>query len=267
MYKLFCFLKRDFLIHISYRFRMFLGLISALAGVLMFYFLGKTFEGGFSGYLARYGNDYFAFVLLGMCVSTFVSTGLYSLAREVRTAQMQGTLEFLLATPSSPNLILFGNSCWSFVKSFLQSAFFLGITVLIVGIPINLIQALLVVLVLLLTFLCFLSLGMISAAFIMVFKQGNPINLIFGTMSYFFGGLIFPVEVLPAALQKFSFILPMSHASKAVREILLVPRGQGEWRITMVYLAIFTLILFPLGWAFLRLALSRAKKEGSLVQF
>jgi len=267
MYKFFCFLKRDFFIYISYRFRIMLGLISLLGAVFMFYYIGQMFQGGFSEYLARYGNDYFAFVLLGMCVSTFVSTGLYSLATEVRNAQIQGTLEFLLSTPSSTNLVLFGNSIWAFVKSFLQSALFLGVTILIVGIPATFSQLLLVGLVLILTFLCFLSLGMISAAFIMVFKQGNPINLVFGTLSYFFGGLIFPVEVLPQPLQKISLILPMFHASKAVREILLVPQDQSEWRVTMTFLAVFILVLFPLGFAFLRLALSRAKKEGSLVQF
>ncbi len=267
MYKLYCFIKRDFLIQISYRFRIVLSFIGSLAAVFMFFFLGKTFQSGFSLYLARYGNDYFSFVLVGMSVTTFVSTGLYSLATEVRAAQVEGTLEYLLATPTSPNMILFGNSAWSFVKSFLQSIVYLAVTILIVKINISLYQIILVLLVLFLTFLCFISLGMISAAFIMVFKQGNPINLIFGTLSYYLGGVIFPIEVLPASLQKLSILLPMFHASKAVREILLVPQGKGSWIETVFYLVAFSLCAFPLGLGMLRIALSRAKKEGSLVQF
>jgi ABC-2 type transport system permease protein len=267
MYKLFCFIKRDFLIQISYRFRLVLSFVGSLAAVFMFFFLGKTFQSGFSVYLARYGNDYFSFVLVGMSVTTFVSTGLYSLATEVRTAQIEGTLEYLLATPASPNMILFGNSAWSFVKSFMQSIVYLTVTVLIIKIDISLYQMALVLLVLLLTFLCFISLGMISAAFIMVFKQGNPINLVFGTLSYYLGGVIFPIEVLPVSLQKLSILLPMFHASKAIREILLVPEGKGEWIATILYLATFSFFAFPSGICMLRIALSRAKKEGSLVQF
>lgn len=267
MYKFYCFIKRDFLIQISYRFRIFLSLIASLAAVFMFFFLGKTFQSGFSVYLARYGNDYFSFVLLGMSVTTFVSTGLYSLAAEVRAAQIEGTLEYLLATPTSPNMILFGNSAWSFVKSFLQSILYLAVTIVIIKLDISMYQIILVLLVLFLTFLCFISLGMISAAFIMVFKQGNPINLVFGTLSYYLGGVIFPIEVLPVSVQKLSVLLPMFHASKAIREILLVPYGNGDWMATILYLITFSAFAFPLGIGMLRLALSRAKKEGSLVQF
>lgn len=267
MIKLAAFLRRDLLIMLSYRFKIVLNLLSAFAAVFMLFFMGKMFQHGFSDYLDRYGNDYFAFALLGMCVSTFVSTGLYSLASSVRDAQMEGTLEILLVTPTSPNLILFGNSLWSFLKALLLSALYLGAAVVIVGLGVTPVKLLLVTAVLLLTFLCFLSLGMISAAFIMTFKQGNPINMVFGVSSYFFGGILFPVEVLPKGLQNFSFILPISHATRAVRELLLVRSGTGEWKMTMVYLFSFSAVLFPLGFLFLRLALSRAKKEGSLVQF
>jgi ABC-2 type transport system permease protein len=267
MRKLLAFLKRDLLELVSYRFRLFLSLGGMLVGVFFLYFIGRTFNNSFSEYLARYGNDYFAFALLGMSVSSFVSTGLYSLATQVREAQVQGTLEALLVTPTSPNMILFGNSLWSFLESFLDSLLYLGIAIVIIGLKVSMIQIALVLLILGLTFLCFLSLGMISAAFIMAFKQGNPINLLFGTSSYFLGGLLFPVEVLPLPLQKASFFLPITHAARAVREILLVPGNQGDWLSTIIFLGAFALIVGPAGLCLLRLSLSRAKREGSLVQF
>jgi ABC-2 type transport system permease protein len=267
MHKLFAFLVRDFLGLISYRFRLFMNFGSMLIGVFFFFFIGKTFGNNFSVYLSRYGNDYFAFALLGMSVSTFVSTGLYSLSGQVRDAQVEGTLEALLLTPTSANAILFGNSLWSFVESFLESILYLCIAAIIIGLHVSITQIALVLLILFLTFLCFLFLGMISAAFIMAFKQGNPINLIFGTSSYFLGGLLFPIEVLPVPLQKISFFLPMTHATTAIREILLVPGNQGEWLPTIGFLACFALIVGPAGLYLLKLSLARAKKEGSLVQF
>jgi ABC-2 type transport system permease protein len=266
MHKMLCFLKRDLLEILSYRFRLFLNFGGLIVGVFFMFFIGQTFKGNFSAYLERYGNDYFAFALIGMSVSTFVSTGLYSLSGQVRGAQVEGTLEALLVTPTSANAILFGSSLWSFAESFLESILYLVIAVVIIGLRVTIGQIALIILILLLTFLCFLSLGMISAAFIMAFKQGNPINMIFGTSSYFLGGLIFPVEVLPVPLQKVSFFLPMTHASKAAREILLVP-GQGEWMPTIVFLSAFALATLPLGLLMMRFSVSRAKREGSLVQF
>jgi ABC-2 type transport system permease protein len=267
MRKLLAFLRRDFLELVSYRFRLFMNFGALLVGVLFLFFIGKTFSGGLSAYLSRYGNDYFAFALLGLSVSTFVSTGLYSLSEQVRDAQVQGTLEALLVTPTSTNAILFGNSLWSFVASFLESVLYLVIAAAIIGLHVSAAQIALVLLILALTFLCFLFLGMISAAFIMTFKQGNPINLIFGASSYFLGGLLFPVEVLPLPLQKISFFLPITHASTAVREILLVPGGGGTWLPAILFLAAFALVVGPVAFIFLRLSLSRAKKDGSLVQF
>ena len=149
----------------------------------------------------------------------------------------------------------------------MQTVLYLGIAIVIIGLRVTIVQVALVLLILGLTFLCFLSLGMISAAFIMAFKQGNPINLVFGTSSYFLGGLLFPVEVLPLPLQKISFFLPITHAARAVREILLVQGNRGEWLPTIGFLGLFALVVGPAGLYLLRLALSRAKREGSLVQF
>lgn len=267
MHKLWAFLKRDFFELLSYRFRLFLSLGSLFIGVFFFFFIGKTFSGSFSEYLGRYGNDYFAFALLGMSVSSFVSTGLYSLSEQVRSAQVQGTLEALLVTPTGANVILFGNSLWSFLGSFAESVLYLVIALAFIGLPPRVEQIGLVLLVLALCFLCFLFLGMLSAAFIIAFKQGNPINLLFGAASYFLGGLIFPVEVLPEPLQKLSLFLPATHASRAIREILLVPGGGGDWASAVLVLGLFALAAAPLAFLSLRLALAQAKKAGSLVQF
>jgi ABC-2 type transport system permease protein len=267
MYKIMAFFRRDFLVLLSYRFRIILNLGYLGIGIFFLFFMGRTFRGTFPEYLARYGNDYFAFALVGMSVSAFVSTGLYSLSEEIQNAQSQGTLESLLMTPTTPTLILFGSCLWSFIKSFVSCLIYIGVAILILGITLSLGRILLILATLGLTFCCFLSLGMISAAFIMVFKQGNPINMIFGTSSYFLGGLLFPVEVLPLTLRKISAFLPMTKAATAIREILLVAPSQADWRPPLMYLALFALVAGPIGIVSLKTAFSRAKRDGSLVQF
>jgi ABC-2 type transport system permease protein len=170
-------------------------------------------------------------------------------------------------TPTAPLLILFGSSLWSFVESFLQSLIYLAAASLILGLEITPQKLAAVVVVLLLTFACFLSIGMISAAFIMVFKQGNPINAIFGVSSYFLGGLLFPVEVLPRPLAVAASFLPMTRAATDVREILLVAPDRSQWIPAALFLALFALIFLPIGMASLKYSLARAKRDGSLVQF
>jgi ABC-2 type transport system permease protein len=98
--KFIAFLKRDFLTAISYRFRVLLRFTGSLLFLLIVYFVGKTFSGTMSPHLERYGGDYFPFVLVGIAVSNFVTVGLGALAQEIRSAQVQGTLEALLSTPT-----------------------------------------------------------------------------------------------------------------------------------------------------------------------
>jgi ABC-2 type transport system permease protein len=44
--------------------------------------------------------------------------------------------------------------------------------------------------ILILTIICFCSLGIISASFIMIFKRGDPVNWVFGSVSALLGGVL-----------------------------------------------------------------------------
>ncbi|MBN2659491.1 MAG: ABC transporter permease [Spirochaetales bacterium] len=267
MNKMLAFLRRDWQSMVSYRFRFILQFLGIGFTVVFLFFVGRTFRGGFSVELERYGNDYFAFAILGMTLSTFVSTGLYSFSSQIRNAQIEGTLEALLMTPNSVYTILIGNSLWSFLKSFLESIFLLGVSLILLKLTADATQIALLLLLLILTFGAFISVGLVSASFTLVFKQGNPINAFFGASSYFLGGLLFPVEVMPRGIQWISKMLPLTHASRTVREILLV--GPQDRRIvpSLLFLLIFTALVGPLSLYIFHHALKRAKKDGSLVQY
>jgi ABC-2 type transport system permease protein len=121
--------------------------------------------------------------------------------------------------------------------------------------------------VLILTFFAFLTVGMLSASFIMIFKQGDPIKFLFGTSSYFLGGILFPVEVLPRPFQIISTILPITHAVKAIRELLLARVNFQDILPLLGNLIIFIVALAPVSILFFRYAVRRAKRDGSLTQF
>ncbi len=265
--KLVAFLKKDFLVAISYRFAMVLQLISMIVFLLILYYIGQTFSGAISPHLERYGGNYFPYVLVGIAVTTFVTVGLGALAQEVRSAQVQGTLEALLCTPVSIYTILIGNSFWAYLTALGQSVLLLVGGFAFIGLKLPLLQFLLALIVLGLTFVAFLSVGMLSAAFIMIFKRGNPIKFIFGTSSYFLGGVLFPVEVLPKPFQFISTMLPITHAVKALRELLLVKVQFQEIIPLLINLVIFIVIIAPLSIFFFQYAVKRAKRDGSLTQF
>jgi ABC-2 type transport system permease protein len=267
MNKLFAFLKKDFLVTLSYRFNILLSLIGIFLSALMFYFIGKTFSGAISPYLERYGGDYFPYVLIGIAVSNFVTVGLSALSQQVRSAQVEGTMEALLSTPTSIYTVLIGNSLWSFLSALGSAMALIAAGFLVIRFEVSALRATAAVVVLLLTFLAFLMFGILSASFVIIFKRGDPIGYVFGWSSFLLGGILFPVEVLPGPLPFLSRFLPITYAIKAIRELLLVRASfQSVFPLVMT-LCLFIVVLGPGSLLFFRYAVRRARKDGNLVHY
>lgn len=265
--KLLAFIKKDILVTLSYRFRLVLNLGGTFISLLIFYFIGKTFSGAISPFLEPYGNDYFSYVLVGIATANFVTLGLSALAGQIRSAQVEGTLEYLLATPTSIYTLLIGNTLWSFISAFLTAAGILILGAIFLQFRVTLNAALVSLLILILTFIAFLAVGMLSASFVIVYKRGNPVEYLLGWSSFFLGSVIFPVEVLPRPFQLAAQILPITHAIRALRELLLAESTPGDVIPSLIKLCIFIAILAPISSLFLRYAVNRAKKDGNLSQY
>lgn len=265
--KILAFIKKDLLITLSYKFNLITGIIGGILSLLFVYFISKTFQDSASPYLKEFNGNYFSFVLIGIAVSSFIAVGLHSFSNEIRTSQVEGTLEALLSTPASIYTILAGNSMLSFIKSFFYSILILIIGAVFFNFHLNLMNIPLIMIILILIFFSFLLIGMLSASFIMIYKQGNPINFIFGYSSYFFGGIVFPVTVLPKPLQFISNFLPITHANTALRKLLLSEYNFNDIKYLMLNLIIFILIFLPVSFFAFRYSIKKAKINGSLIQY
>jgi ABC-2 type transport system permease protein len=106
--------------------------------------------------------------------------------------------------------------------------------------------------------------GLLSAAFVLVFKRADPLSWLADVTLYMFAGVYFPIDVLPPVLKPIAYALPLSHALEGLRLALM----QGETlaqlgRYALILLA-FDLALAPLAaWAF-SAALRHVRRTGSL---
>jgi ABC-2 type transport system permease protein len=131
------FLKRDFLIAMSYRLKFLLQIFGIFISTLMFFFLSKLIGTGIENQMAPYGGDYFAFVLIGVAFTDYLAISLGSFAGEIRNAQVLGTLEALLVTPTSVPTILFSSCLYNFSFTSLRVFLYLAAGVLIFGLKLN----------------------------------------------------------------------------------------------------------------------------------
>jgi ABC-2 type transport system permease protein len=158
------------------------------------------------------------------------------------------------------------SSLWSFIFASIRVLLYLIVGILL-GVNMTNANLLGALIILILTILSFSSLGILAASFIMIFKRGDPINMMFMSTSELFGGVFFPIEVLPWWLQSISHLFPMTYSLSGMRHALLQGYSLHDLLPEISTLVIFSLILLPLSLFIIRFAVKRVKEEGTLVQY
>lgn len=261
------FLKRDFRTEISYRFAFILRFGGIFFSVATFFFIAKLFGQNVSPYLEAYGGDYFSFVLIGIAFSGFLTTGLHTYSSSISAAQSQGTLEAMLVTPTRLSTIIICSSLWSFLFTSLNVLIYLIFGATVFGVNFSKMNIFAAFLILFLTIITFSGLGIISASFIMVFKRGDPVNWVFGSLSSLMGGTFFPITVFPAWLQKFSYLFPIFYSLRAMRLALLKGYSLRALAPDILILTGFAVVILPLSMFIFKKAVRQAKIDGSLATY
>lgn len=252
---------------LSYKLSFFLHCLSIFWPILIFYFISKLFGQTFVPHLKEYGGDYFPFVLIGLAFSGYLGTALGSFSFNLRREQMIGVLEAILVTPTKISTVIISMGLWNFVFASIIAFVYLLCGVLFFGVNLTNANILGAIVVLTLAIVSFGSIGLISASFIMVFKMGNPVAWVMGRFSSFFGGAYFPITIFPKALRIVSYFLPVTYALKLLRHTLLQGYSLRVLVPEVIMLAGFSILLFPASIFIFKLALRKAKKDGSLLQY
>ncbi|HOX54896.1 MAG: ABC transporter permease [Candidatus Omnitrophica bacterium] len=258
------FIRKDFLGNISYK----LDFVTQWAGVFVaiftFYYLSKIIGKQASGYLAEYGGDYFPFVLVGIAVRNYIGTSLTIFSSKIAKEQIWGTLEVMLTTPTKLFTILVSLSLYDFILDSVNVFLYVFIGVVFLGINFSSAHLFAVAVILILTIISFSCFGIISASFTMVFKRGDPVLWLMSGLATFFGGVLFPVSVLPKYLQVISYSIPITYSLRALRFALLKGYSWDMLSGDIIVLLGFCLVLLPISMIVFRWALIRAKARGTL---
>jgi len=257
------FLRRDWLRLASYR----VALAGQIVGLVLFigiiYLVGSALGDGSP--LGGQGSEYIKFVLAGMAFTDTLMTALHSFPAGVRDAQVAGTLEAMLLAPIRAWQLVLASSVFPFIQSCVRLLIVVAISVFVFGYW-HEANALTVVIVFIPGCLVFASLGLFSAAFVLAFKQGDPVLAIFGMLSWLLGGAFIPIAVLPSWLQPLSALLPLTYALSGMR---LGLEGAGPEAVLgqVIVLSVVAAVTLPIALTAFGGALGRAQREGSLVQY
>jgi ABC-2 type transport system permease protein len=262
--KLPAFFRRDLLVMWSYRLAFFADWLGLFGQVVLFYLVGRLIDPRILPAFGGQQTSYVEFVAVGIALASFLQVTLGRLSSAIREAQLAGTLESILVTPTAPITWQLGSMVYDLAYVPIRTLLFLVLVSGLFAVDLSG-SGLLPAGVLLLAFIPFgWGLGMVSAASVLTFRRGGGVIstlvffLVIGSNSYF------PLEVVPSWARPMVEMNPLTVTLDAMRSTLL--GGTGWDHILPAIIRIIPMSAFAIMvgmWAF-GLALKRERRRGTL---
>lgn len=203
-------------------------------------------------YTQATGGNYIQFLAPGIIAMSILFTSIFS-GIDLIFDKRFGFLKETLVSPVPRLTIMFGRTLGGATNSFFQGIFVLIITMLF-GFRFESVFALpLVLLFMILIALFFTAMGTAIASFLED-MHAFPLVMNFLVMPIFFlSGALFPIKNLPASIQWFSYIDPLSYGVDGLRSTLTGEAFFGLHQSLLVLLLGTALIMVLGAWLFRRI--------------
>jgi len=261
---LFLFFQRDLRVASTYRSPFVIEIIEALFAAATFYYVARFVDSPQLRQTLPQGTSYFAYTLVGFVFFDYLHAALDSFDRSLQEARDSGTLEPLLVTQVPLPVVVAGSALYPFLATTVRIAVYLAWGSLLFGFPLRSANWFTVVAVLVVSLLAFSGMGILSAAYLLLFKRGNPSKWFVLSVSSVTGGMLFPVSILPEWLQFIAKLNPVTYALDATRAALLDGARIVQITRPLSILALFAVVLLPLSIGCFSWALRRTKITGTL---
>lgn len=232
------------------------------------YFMGRAFsvDGQALGFAAYSGTaDYMSFILLGNALGQFISAVFWGMGFSLKNDMDAGVLESNWMAPVPRPLLLVGKTLNSLFVTGLSSAAILVLAGWLFGFSVRgeVWRAFLAVLPMLVGLYGF---GFAFAALVLVVREANTLVDISNFMVGLLSGQSFPVQSLPRWLLPVSLAIPLTYGFDAVRGVLMGTRTLLPYRVELLLLTGFMVVMIAAGLAAFRWLERRVRRKGTLGQ-
>jgi ABC-2 type transport system permease protein len=265
MNRLAAFIERDIRLALAYPYAVLVPFVSIVITVAGFAYLSRLIDPQAQVRSAHESLDYFSYVVLNLSFMLLLNGALQAVSGAIRRDQVAGTLEAIVATPTSLPIVVLASALWPIAFAALQAGAYLGSGMLF-GLRLHAFNPGAFLAVLVLSITCMMALGALGAAVVIRYKQAPPSSFLTGSAVAMLSGALFPVALLPPALRGISWLLPLTHALNGLRGSLSgVPVLSlfGE----LLWLAVATVLLAPISLTILGRSLQRARRDGTLSSY
>jgi ABC-2 type transport system permease protein len=259
------FLRRDFRINISYRAPFAAQAIASVLQLALFFYLSEVVDDADFASQGLSGG-YFAYAAVGLALVTILQISLSSFSTKLREEQTTGTFEVLMATPPSPSLIVLSSAVYDLIRATVSAVVLVVAAVAIFGLRLETDPGSIGVAVLALVgcLVLFATLGVVIAAFTVIFKRGTAILGIMFTSLALLAGVYFPIELLPDPIEQIGSALPFTWGVEVFRASLL---GGEVDAAQLAGLYASAMLLLPLALVGFKASVRRVRRTGTLSEY
>lgn len=266
MHKIWALIRASWLSASSYKLGVVFSFGSLILSVIPIFFVTRALQTTMADVIKGQGDQYFAFLIIGLIALNIVTSTIYALPGGLQNATSTGTLEALLATPTSVTAMLIGLSGYEVLFSLVRSLVML-LTAAVLGAQIEWLKLGASLPIIGLVVLAHLPIAIVTAAMVLAFRTRGPLPQVVLMLSSFLGGVYYPTTVIPGWIESVSAFIPLTYGLTALRAILLEGRSIASvWREISILLA-FTVVATALSALAFRAALRYARRVGNLAQY
>lgn len=259
--------SKTFRIYFSYPIILVFWAIFPILWVFPFVFQGKALVGSQTSEAFRLltgSGNYMAFVLIGAMVSNFVFSGLWGVGNSLREETYWGTMEYIIASPTNPLVILVGKTLAEAISTmvivFLQAVV---ISILPFGIHFTVAKVLPVLLIVALLMVGFYGFTIAFAGFTLLIKEAHGWIHTLEWIFFLFSPIRYPVQV-NVITQVVSTLIPLTWALVAIRGIIMLNRNEVSLGKTVLILLAMDAALLVAGYLIFNWLERKTRRDGTV---
>ena len=254
------FFRIDVIEELNYPATFVMKLFAVVTPLIPFFFISELV-----GDSEAVGGDYLTFTVIGLSMTAMMSGAMVGFGTTLARSFQRGTLETFLVEPIPWTTLPLAMNQWHVLQGvvyglvLMGAGILLGADIVASGIPETFVLAILGI-------ISGLSLGIISAAVLLLTLKSTPVLRVYDIAASLLAGAIFSVTQLPAWAQALAVLLPHTYVINGARTALMPDPGTFVMPFgrAVAALLIFDVIGFPFGiWLWNR-TLGFSRKLGHL---
>ncbi len=253
----------------SYPIMLVFWFIAPLLWLLPYVFQGKALVGGMSSasFETLTGSPHFLpFILIGTMVSTYIFSGLWGVGNSLREETYWGTLEYIIASPTNPMVVLLGKTMAEFVYATVNVTLQAVVATIFLGLTLTLAKVFPVLVIVLLLLIGFYGFAIAFAGFTLLIKEVHGWVHTLEWVFYLFSPIRYPVNVSPIT-KTLSALIPLTYALVAIRGVILLNKSMVSlWQIVLILIGMDAILLVA-GYLTFRYLEKKTKQAGTISQY